>query len=163
MYRSLAIFTGCLIALNLSACSNGQSRQDSDSNGSSPPKLAWPHSRPLNAKEEEEFNTRYTTLEGTLNNSIGDPARSQWHIYINENKIDYVIPSELYSRFDSKAFEQKMFSSIKEKGKVPKFKFLVEHLEAEQPHADPKTGKLTMKIHGLIVNDDNIDLIKSQN
>lgn len=150
---TLTAFVGC----------KNDSTSVSDSDGSSPPKLAWPHSRPLNAKEEEEFNTRYTTLEGTLNNSIGDPARSQWHIYINENKIDYVIPSELYSRFDSKAFEQKMFSSIKEKGKVPKFKFLVEHLEAEQPHADPKTGKLTMKIHGLIVNDDNIDLIKSQN
>lgn len=163
MYRSLAIFTGFLIALNLSACSNGQSRQDADLNGSGPPKLAWPHLRPLSAKEEEEFNTNYTILEGTLNHSIGDSSRSQWHISINENKIDYLIPSNLYSRFDSKAFEQKITSSIKDKGQVPRLKFLVEHLEAEQPHADPKTGKLTMKIHGLIVNDDNIDLIKSLN
>lgn len=163
MYRSLAIFTGCLIALNLSACSNGQSGQDADSNGSGPPKLAWPHSRPLSFKEEEAFNTNYTILEGTLSHSTGDPSRSQWHININENKIDYLVPSNLYSQFDSKAFEQKITSSIKDKGQVPRLKFLVEHLEAEQPHADPKTGELTMKIHGLIVNDDNIDLIKTQN
>lgn len=156
MYRSLAIFTGCLIALNLSACSNGQSRQDADLNGSGPPKLAWPHLRPLSSKEEEEFNTNYTILNGTLKEFYDGPDESR--ILINENQISFIVSPETFKRFDKEAFTKK----IEAKSDSP-IKFLVEHLEAEQPHADPKTGKLTMKIHGLIVGDDNIDLIKSQN
>lgn len=156
MYRSLAIFTGCLIALNLSACSNGQSEHDADSNGSGPPKLAWPHSRPLSAKEEEEFNTNYTTLNGTLKEFYDGPDESR--ILINENPICFTVSGETFKRFDIEAFTKK----IEARSDSP-IKFLVEHLEAEQPHADPKSGKLSMKIHGLIVGNDNIDLIKTQN
>lgn len=164
MYRSLAIFTGCLIAFNLSACSNGQSVQSGqsiESSQSGPPKLVWPHSRPLSAKEEEEFNTNYTTLEGTLKQCSGNSAQKEWSIFVNENDICFLIPRELYSKFDSNAFGEKTMASVKQ-GRPANLKFLVEHLEAEQPHADPKTGKLTMKVHGILVGDDNIDLIKSQ-
>lgn len=158
MYRSLAIFTGCLIAFNLSACSNGQSVQSGqsiESSQSGPPKLAWPHTRPLSAKEEEEFNTNYTTLDGTLKEMyVGE---NEDRILINENDISFLITGDELKRFDAEKFAQKM----EEKSDVP-IKFLVEHLEAEQPHADPKTGKLTMKVHGILIGDDNIDLIKSR-
>jgi len=162
MYKSLAIFTGCLIALNLTACSSAQhsgnadnSISSADRSGSGPPKLAWPHKRPLSAREEEEFNTNYTTLEGTLKEFYDGPDESR--ILINENDISFVVKGVAFKRFDREAFTSK----IEAKSDSP-MKFLIEHLEAEQPHADPKTGKLTMNVHGIIVGNDNVDLIKNQ-
>lgn len=160
MYKSLAIFTGCLIAVNLTACSGQNHSENADmtqssSNGSGPAKLAWPHARPLSAKEEEDFNTDYTTLEGTLKEFYDGPDESR--ILINENEVSFRVTGKNFKRFDKSAF----VSKIEAKSDSP-IKFLIEHLEAEQPHTDPKTGKLFMNVHGVIVGNDNVDLIKSR-
>ncbi len=150
----LAIFV--VVTLTAFAGCKNDSTSVSDSDGSSPPKLAWPHSRPLNTKEEEEFNTNYTTLNGTLKEFYDGPDESR--ILINENQISFIVSGETFKRFDKDAFTKKI-----EAKSDSTIKFLVEHLEAEQPHADPKTGKLFMSVHGVMVGNDNIDLIKSQN
>lgn len=159
MYLTLVVtavlnFVLSSCASNLSVVS--EARPEDVQAGVQTHKFKWPHAKPLSAKEEEEFNTNYTSLEGTFKSlKSGEGATGpECRIYLNENDISFVISNKAYLQLDKEQFEKKT------KTGTP-VKFLVEHLEAEQPHADPKTGGLSMQVYGVIVGNDNIDMIKS--
>lgn len=161
MQKSLAIFTGSLLAICFSACSSdlsvvSEARPEDVQGAGAQQKFKWPHTKPMSAKEEEEFNIDYTSLDGTFKSGKErvSPAGKEFVITIDENAVEFVISGKKYASFQKEEFEKKAKAGTA-------LKFLVEHLEAEQPHADPKTGALSISVQGVIAGNDNIDLIKT--
>ncbi len=155
MQKSVFPVIGLLLLLILNGCSNQSLSGDVDMSGSAPPKFKWPQKKSLTAKQEESFNLDFTTLDGTFKSGLDKKGRggSEFHIEINENDILFAVPYQVYPSFRKDEFMAK----VKSKPNMP-LKFLVEHLDAEQPHADPDTGALRIDVYGLIAGNDNIDL-----
>lgn len=158
MCKSIFLPLGLLVAFNLSlsACSTMSVVSEATPADVQRQQLRWPHKKSLSVEQEEEFNTDFTSLEGTYKSSmdIKDKEGSGFDISINENNIVFSVPYRNLDDFQKDEFIRKV------KPGMP-LKFLVEHLEAEQPHADPNTGTLHVNVHGVIVGNDNIDLFRS--
>lgn len=159
MQKTITLIVGFSLSFYLSACSlRGNSVDlESENSASASNKFVWPHKKPLSAREQESFNIDFTSLDGTFKSGQERSGKygKEFVIKINENDVEFIIGYQSYPKFQKDEFDKKA------KQGTP-IKFLVEHLEAEQPHADKETGVLSMSLYGVIVANDNIDLIKSQ-